>query len=411
VTQLQFELLGGARGDKNIKLADVIQEWSNKLPKSVVSDRVAATLHAALGASFYGLGLNDKAFAEYDRALARIGDRAAEMPRAVRVVRSGQARALTGIGKSKEAEPILRALLGEIQRGGSVGAYEKAVVQTALGAALLELRNFGEAKEHYELAIPALETSFGRYHYTSISAQLGVALALQGLGKTKAAGESFATVCALAMEHLGAEDPTTLSALNTYAVFLFKQGEIDEALEQFIILHEASARISGAAHPATVRYASNRALCHERKKRYPQAVAIYREIMAAREAAGAQTELADLIVHFNLGVALHMQKSRSKREEGLAVLEALIEDAARLLPSDNWRVAVFHQHKGMVLCKLGRYADCEEELGIARTVLEKKLGPKDGRTTSNYSAMARLYDSWGKPEQARIWRDKLAGGQ
>ena len=121
VAQLQFQLLAGARGNKNIKLAEVIEDWSQKLPATSLNDRTAAMLHAAIGASFYGLGLNDRALQEYKRANELLGDNAAAMPRISRIVRTGQARVLLGIGRNAQAEPLLRDALEEMHEAGDGG--------------------------------------------------------------------------------------------------------------------------------------------------------------------------------------------------------------------------------------------------------------------------------------------------
>ncbi|MCR9245163.1 MAG: serine/threonine-protein kinase [bacterium] len=413
VAQMQFQLLGGARGDKNIKLAEVIEDWSQKLPSAELSDRVAATMHAALGASFYGLGLNDKALAEYDRALERVGDRAAEMPRAVRIVRSGKARLLSGVGRGKDAEPILRDILAELAATDEAGPHESAAVHATLGATLHEQRKFAEARDHYERAVGDFERIYGKHHYSSIRARLGVAICLQGLEKLDAAREAFESTCKIAEEHLGDEDPDTLAARNTFAVFLFHRGQLDEALTQFEKLHEISRRVSGDAHPATMRYASNKALCHERQKRFAKAELIYREQIAIRENAGTQTELADLITRFNLVVSLHSQGDEAKRIEALDQAERLITAAEGLLPESSWRLAVFRHHRGIALRKLDRFAEAETALLEAGKLMAAALGEKHGRTRSNWQEMVTLYEAWGQPAKAKAWRDRLdaAGNQ
>ncbi|MCA8949384.1 MAG: serine/threonine protein kinase [Planctomycetes bacterium] len=407
VANMQFELLGSARGDRNIKLADVVHDWSTRLPQALVSDRVAATMHAALGSSFYGLGLNDKALAEYDLALARIGDRGTEMPRARRLVLAGKARVLNGIGKDDEAEPLLRQAIAELEASDDDGSYELATMRATLGSVLLETREFAEALQNYERAVPVVEAVAGANHPSAIRGRLGIALCLEKLEDFDAARAAFVDVVERAGAHLGPEDPDTLSAKNTFAVFLFHRGDIDGALAQFESLHEASVRIAGPAHPNTVRYASNQALCHERRKRFAAAEAIYREILAARAASGAEVELTDLITRFNLVVALHNQDAEAKREEALELTDVLLADAARLLPADNWRRAVFQQHRGIVLRKLGRYDEAERELVAARAVLEKTLGPTHDRTRSNSEEMVTLYEAWGRPESAAAWRARL----
>lgn len=411
VAQLQFQLLGSARGNKNIKLAEVIESWSDRLPNSPLSDRTAAAMHAAIGASYYGLGLNDQALQEYERALERIGGREAEMPRATRIVKAGHARVLGGIGHTKEAETMLREVLVLLADSDYRASYEEAVVRTTLGSLLLELRKFDEALEHFEYAIPRLDAIYGKGHFISIPARRGRGIALQGLKRDGEAAAAYAEVIALASTHLGEDDAETTAARNTYSVFLFHQGKFDEALEQFTALRARSERVAGAAHPQTARIASNQALCHERLERYPEAESIYREVLQARAQAGTPTELSDLITRFNLAVALHLQPGMDKREAAIEVLDALLVDAAEMLPDDNWRRAVFRQHRAIVLRKLERFAEAERELTVARGVLEAKLGLEDGRTLSNWRECVTLYENWGKPDEAAKWQAKLPAKQ
>ncbi|MCA8975183.1 MAG: tetratricopeptide repeat protein, partial [Planctomycetes bacterium] len=324
------------------------------------------------------------------------------------IVKAGHARVLGGIGRSQEAEPMLREVLASLRESRDKSSHEEAAVRTSLGSVLLEKREFAEAREHYEYAIPLIDATYGEGHYTSIPARRGLGLALQGLGQFDEAGAIFAELCTLAAEKLGEDDPETVSARNTYAVFLFHRDRLEEALAQFTTLRATAVRVYGPSHPQTVRIASNQALCHERLENYPEAEGIYREVLAARAIAGARVELSDLITRFNLVVALHRQPDDDKIREALAVSDELLAAADTLLAADSWRLAVFHQHRGIVLRKLGRFEDAEAELATARGTLEAKLGPDDGRTRSNWKEMVELYEAWGRPASALPWQAKLA---
>jgi eukaryotic-like serine/threonine-protein kinase len=407
VTQLQSEILGSARGDRNAKLADVVERSRARITGLVLSDQVAAELHAALGVSFDSLGLTDAAREQFELAEKRVAGGVAASSRTALLVKSQHANLLAGIGKVQEAEPMLREVLREDLARFGPDHRDTAMARGNLASVLSARGDHAGADELYRLALPVLAISPGKQHYTTITAMTGHATVLHKLHRDEEALALYTEACALATEHLGAEDPTTLSCDNTFAVFLFETGKLDAARERFEKLGEVRARVSGPAHPATLRVYSNLALCHERQHRYTEAVAIYRRILQARQGAGGGKELTDLITRFNLAVALHLQDLPEQVEEALEVLTATIADAEQVLPADNWRLAVFRQHRGLVLCKLRRFEEAERALAAARAVLEKTLGPTDQRTRSNWEMTADLFEAWGRNQDAAQWRQKL----
>jgi tetratricopeptide (TPR) repeat protein len=407
VTQLQSEILGSARGDRNAKLADVVERARQRIAGLTLADQVAAELHAALGVSFDSLGLTEAAIEQFLLAKKHVASGAAASSRTALLVQSQHANLLAGIGKLQEAEPMLREVLRDHLARSGPDHRDTATARGNLASVLSARGDYQGAEELYRLALPVLTLTPGKQHYTTITAMTGHATVLHKLQRDAEASALYTEVSGLAAEHLGAEDPTTLSCENTFAVFLFETGEFDAARERFAKLAVVRARVSGPAHPATLRVYSNLALCHERQHRYTEAVAIYERILQARQGAGGGKELTDLITRFNLAVALHLQDVQERIEQALQVLTATIADAEQVLPADHWRLAVFRQHRGLVLRKLGRYDEAAQALAAARAVLEKTLGPTDQRTRSNWQMTADLFLAWGRDEEAAQWREKL----
>ncbi len=408
VTELQSEILGSARGDRNIKLADVIERAQHRLAAATMTDQVAASLHSALGVSFDSLGLTEPAREQFLTALRRIGTQAAAMPRTALTVKMHYANLLAGIGKLDEAEPLLReALAGNLQQHGPAHR-DTATVQSNLASVLLERGDYVGAEQLYRLACPVLTSTFGPQHHSTITAMTGHASSLHRQKRSDEAAVLYTEACALALQHLGAEDPATLSSQNTEAVFLLETGKLEPARRQFEALLTVRTKVSGPTHPATLRIASNIAICHERQGRHADAEVIYRQVLAARQAVGGGKEMSDLITRFNLAVALHLQRGEAKLLDSLDTLQALLRDAAQALPADNWRLAVFQQHEGIVLRKLRRFDEAATALAKARTVLEATLGPTNERTRANWSETAALYEARGQLEEAAKWRQKLA---
>jgi len=407
VTQLQSEVLGSARGDRNVKLSEVIERYRKRLESMDLPDPVAAELHTALAISFDSLGLTDRAQEQFALARQRELRDPPAMRRTALVGKRHYATMLGGIGKLQEAEPLLREALAEYVAMYGEQDKETAVTRTNLASVLLERGDHAAAEELYRVALPVMQATMGRHHFATITAMTGRAAALHKLKRVAEAGTLHAEACALAEQHLGAEDPATLSSQNTYAAFLLDTGKVDEALPRFEALAEVRARVSGPAHPSTLRIVSNIAVCHERHEHYEQAEAIHRRILEARRSAGGGKELADLITRFNLAVALHKQETPAKLQDALEVLAATVADAEQVLPADNWRLAVFRQHQGIVLRKLRRFEEAETALQAARAVLEKALGTDNERTRFNWAEFAALYEAWGRPDEAAKWRSKM----
>jgi len=408
VTHLQADLLGSARGDRNIKLADVIERYQKRIESMDLPDPVAAELHTALAISFDSLGLTDRAQEQFALARKRVARDPQAMRRTALVGKTHYATMLGAIGKLQEAEPLLREALAEHVAMYGEQSKETAIARANLAGVLLERGDHAGAEQLYRVAMPVMAATLGKQHFTTITALSARASALHRLQRAAEAAELHDEACALAAQHLGAEDPTTLSSENAYAVFLLETGKVDEALARFEALAEVRTKVSGPAHPSTLRIVSNIAVCHERQERFGQAEAIHRRILEARRNAGGGKELADLITRFNLAVALHKQDTPEKVQDALDVLVRTIGDAEQVLPADNWRLAVFRQHQGIVLRKLRRFAEAEVALERARAVLERTLGADDMRTRFNWSEFATLYEAWDRPNDAAKWRSKLA---
>ena len=407
VTQLQADILRGGRGDRNVKLVDLLERARRQLEGGrPLADVVAASMHGALGEAYRDLGLNDPALEQFEKAEARLAAAPGSFPNTALTIHSGYARLLAALGRLPEAEAMLRDAVS--RRGETQGDdhWQTALARTRLAHVLCERGDYAGADALYEGAIPVLEAKLGRADLSTISSLVGRANALTGLKKTDAAGALYDEACALARAHLGPEEPETLSILNTHAVFLLDTGKVDAARELFAEQLPLQIAVRGPAHPVTMRVRSNIALCHERQERYAEAEAIYRQALQVRMDAGGGKEPVDLITRFNLCVVLHRQDDPAKLEDALERLASLVADAAVVYPADNWRLAVFRQHRGIALRKRGRFEEAEAALIEARAPLETKLGPSHERTLTNYRESAALYEAWGRPDEAARWRQR-----
>jgi Flp pilus assembly protein TadD len=80
------------------------------------------------------------------------------------------------------------------------------------------------------------------------------------------------------------------------------------------------------------------------------------------------------------------------------------ESAQRKMGAEHWMTAAFRGNLGQSLMLQNRHADAEPHLLAAYEGLKSSLGADHPRTQSAASDLVRLYDEWGKPDEAEKYR-------
>jgi serine/threonine-protein kinase len=86
----------------------------------------------------------------------------------------------------------------------------------------------------------------------------------------------------------------------------------------------------------------------------------------------------------------HLRKALELRNRGFA--------------PGHWRIAEVQTALADCLAEQGRYLEAEELLIASDSILNKKFGAADPRTRETRRLLAKLYEAWGKPEQAAAFR-------
>ena len=73
----------------------------------------------------------------------------------------------------------------------------------------------------------------------------------------------------------------------------------------------------------------------------------------------------------------------------------------------HWRIAEVQMALGDCLVEQGRYPEAEELLIASDSTLHKKFGSADPRTREATARLAKLYETWGKPDEAERHRAAL----
>ena len=199
----------------------------------------------------------------------------------------------------------------------------------------------------------------------------------------------------------GSNHPETLVSLDLLAGTLLDCGQNERAIDLRRAVVDRAKQTLGEGHASTLTYMNNLAQALRHAGQLAEAEPIYRRVITLRrEQDGAQAE-GTLVALSNLGLLL---LQREAPREALPLFREAADGLRSTLAPDNWMLGVALLNLGRCQTALRDYAVAEATLLDAHARLERSLGPSHGRTNQVRAALAKLYDAWGRPEQARIWR-------
>jgi tetratricopeptide (TPR) repeat protein len=268
--------------------------------------------------------------------------------------------ALRRRGRLAEAESLLRDAL-------TVSRRTLAPDDPALAVALLQLAdllgsNLGqrtEAESLYRQALTIQRRTFGHRHPQ-------LSHALEGLADLLAARDSFVEaerlereVLSIRQETLGPEHPGVAETLGSLAVLMQRQGRYEEAL--------ALRR---------------------------RELALWRRAFGAEHQAVAQSmaEIAVVLTQLN------------RLDEAERLFQAAAAMRLRVSGPDHPLLAYTLRRHAELLIKRGDFAGAEALLQRAAAILRRQLPAEHPDVRSVYEVMSDLYDAWGRPDEARRYR-------
>ena len=311
---------------------------------------------------------------------------------------------LLDLGRPDEAEPLMLAVVAAHQRDRGAEDGVTLNARNTLGNIWFELGRIEEAENlHRELL--AIRVRFaGAESLDATYSMSGLATVLRWKGEFGEAADLQRNVVTIRGKVLGQEHPDTLSALHNLAFTLSEEGRPAAALEPATRVWEARRRVLGAVHPVTVVTAHTVAVIYRRLNRLDEAETLLTSTLeSAREVLGP-THRSTL----NIGGALgEVWLARGKFSEAEALLR---ENAMRRekMTLDVWHRFSERGMLGAAVAAIGRPADAERLLlegweGLRQH--ESELSAVARRRLPEIAAqLARLYDGWGRPDEAAKWR-------
>ena len=346
---------------------------------------------------------------------------------------------LTRAGKFEEAEPLFRAaltmrqkLLGEQHPDVAQsledlalnlfdqGDYEspapllreavaiRTVVQgdphpdlaeaiNNLGYVLGELGEYEEAEALYREALAMKRKLFSDANSEIAISLNNIAYVLHDQGKYEEAEATYREVLAIQREALSGNHPDIAMTLNNLAYLLYDRGDLTAALAMSYESLEVYRRAVGDEHPAIAWAMNNRAMWLMEDENYEAAEPLLRSSLALRQKllgdehpdiAGSMTLIASLLVATN------------RYEEALEYARKARAISTVALSNEHWRTAIAISAEGAALVGLEKYVEAETLLLQSYAMLSTDEGALPVFVTETTQRLARLYEDWGRAEEA-----------
>jgi tetratricopeptide (TPR) repeat protein len=318
-----------------------------------------------------------------------------------------------------------------------------------LAAAFYDVGRASEAIELFKETLRLRESKLGLDHPLTLRSGGNLAIAYQGAGRTSEAIVLHQSTLKLMEVKLGSDHPDTLTSRNNLATAYRDAGRLSEA----IVLHQSTLKLMevklGPHHPLTLASDTNLATAYRDAGRLSEAIALHQSTLKAQETklgpdhpdtlasrnnlAIAYEELGGWMEAENLerGVLARRRKTVKPDSPLLAddlsrlarnlVEQSRLSEAEPLLreclairekaTSNDWAMYDAMSVLGGALMGQRQYARAEP---LVVTGYEGMKAREDGITVPERyrllqaaARLVRMYEEWGKTDQATAWKAKL----
>jgi tetratricopeptide (TPR) repeat protein len=307
-------------------------------------------------------------------------------------------------GRYAEAEPLYVAVLEARRRVLGDDHRHTIVSMNNLGILYRVQERYDKAEKLYVEALELSRRALGESHPDTLNLSNGLAVVYKHLGQLEKAESLYMDVLEARRSLLGPEHPSTLQSVNNLANFYMDKNRFEQAVSLLLETLETRRRVLGREHPITLGCQQDLGVAYVLWGRYEQAEAMLTEALEARRRVSGEEHprTTDAIACL---AALYDRWNRPAQAEPL--FREAREKRARDLGEDHHRTLKMLRGLVKVLVELERFEEAEPLAGESYERHRKVFGPTHDQTQETASLLVRLYDAWGKPNQADVWRAKL----
>jgi tetratricopeptide (TPR) repeat protein/tRNA A-37 threonylcarbamoyl transferase component Bud32 len=433
----------------DVSVVDALDDATDRIATSFPEQPlVEAEVRHTIGTAYKNLGRYDRAQplleAAEDTRSQRLGD---DDPETINTL-SALAELAWRDSRYDEAVDLGRQLLGRHRRVYGEPSPEVAGSLEDLGRILTDAGRFDEAEPVLDEALAMNIDVHGERSLQVAACYENMATFIQLSRRDYAAAEDMART-ALEIRRATTDTDTmdTASSVNNLGVLILLQGRYDEALPVLQEAVEISRRVGGDQHPELARALENLGNVYYRQQQFDRTLELLDEVMMMRRevlgddspdvartlnnmgmvynAAGRREEAEQAVrkavagmeraygpdhpdlasSHWSLA---HVLWGQGKLDGAEAELRTSVAIADRAYPENSAGRAAYRLPLGNLLAERGRFAEAEPLLLSAHATYLAVEGPGGRRAADAASSLVKLYEAWGRPDEADLFRPGTA---
>jgi serine/threonine protein kinase len=314
-------------------------------------------------------------------------------------------------GEATAADPKQTRVIDVLDHASSLVAERfahqplvEAGVRSMLGRTYSHLMVFDQAEAHLRRAGELYRAELGEAHpiaHDTISA-LGTLYMLQHrFDEAEAIKRQTLDVI---RRTLGPTHPHALDEMEQLAMMQVQRMKYDDGLALLDELLTLRRQALGPEHRDTINTMYNIAWAYATSGRHEQALPRAMEVMELRRRVNGEIDGTSLSDANNVAW-LHERLNQVEQAE--RTYAELVEQARTALPPGDWHLATFLHNHASALRKLKRYEEAEPRQLEAIAIFDKAFGPKHERMQAALKGAVRLYEEWGREDEAAKWRERI----
>lgn len=302
-----------------------------------------------------------------------------------------------------QSAAALREAVAQLQ--GLTNGADLCIALDNLGVAQMQLQQLDAAKSTFRRELAIEERSGAALRAQRMQADYSIAALLGAeLGHYDEAERYAEEAWQLARELLAPDNPDWLEMEDGYAVALRNTRHPAQAEPIFRDALARSIRVLGPHHHDTLVTALGLG---------NDLIDLHRDAEAAQLALGSAHALDATLGPDNWYALYAWQQyglascNSGHEADGLSMLQRVETERRRLLPATHRLIYSTEVDIGLCLTRLRRFTDAEPILLDAASGLEKSHGPGYRGTQEAYAALRDLYAAASKPDDSRLWAERL----
>jgi serine/threonine protein kinase/tetratricopeptide (TPR) repeat protein len=394
-----------SRDGRQVKVAEVLDQAGERLEKELSgSQATRGALLDALGRTYNGLGIFDRAVALHTRA--RFVNEAALGPDHAQTLtsRNNLANAYTTAGRRSEATALHESTLRLLESKLGPDHPETLQCRNDLAVDYWFAGQAARAIAMHEETLKLRESKLGPDHPDTLQSRQNLAIAYS-TGRMSEAIDMFKEVLRLQEKKLGPDHPHTLETSNDLANAYRDAGRLSEAIALDLeTLKRRESRL-GPDHDDTLSSRGNLALDYHDAGRLDEAIALNEETLKLRESKLGPDHPDTLISRINLAEAYR----DAGRMEAIALNEATVTLLEAKLGPHHLHTLICRSNLAAAYFQAGRLCEAIALFKATLDLSESKLGPDHFVTLWDRGFLATAYGALNRWAEAEAQlRDALS---